>query len=140
VPISGIPTPLPISTDASPPSNLAQGQLGLRIYGGVYYLYLGTGSSNILISQSDTIGNLLNEKHGVEAIGSGQNTVSVTFAENFANVNYVVSCTISNVVDGNATAFYSYTVKSIAVSGFSLELSGVTPTGNYKLHWRAIPT
>ena len=126
------------STAASPPSTLADGEFGLRTYNGVDYLYIGTSTGNLLLASSDKIGKLLEEKAGIEAFSNGSNTVSVTFSSNFSSVNYVPTFSIINTVGGASASQYSCTVSAQSISGFTVKISGLTDTGNYKLAWRAI--
>lgn len=73
---------------------------------------------------------------GVENIGSGADVVDVGFTTNIGVNTYIPVCVVGNLTD-NPDLSQSITAKitAITASGFSVKLSAVTLTGNYKLYW-----
>jgi len=74
------------------------------------------------------------EKSGIASIGSGVNSIAVTFGTAFANSNYSVVFSLENTTD---TTQYTAMLSAKATTGFTVTLSGSTSTVNYKLNWKA---
>lgn len=71
---------------------------------------------------------------GIDDIGNGEDSVEITFSSPLANSRYRVLASLENVVDATPSE-YAFTVVSKEVSGFTVELSGLTDSANYKLSW-----
>jgi hypothetical protein len=95
--------------------------------------YLTTNGSTLSwVATSDS------QQSGVEAIGDASNTVAVTFDTELDDTNYSISTLIENTTDGDPAMFGKMvTVK--ATTGFTLKLSGLTDSANYKLNWLVRP-
>jgi hypothetical protein len=71
---------------------------------------------------------------GIQPIANSSNQVSVSFATDMTNADYSIMAVIENTVDPTSSQFL-YTIVEKSVSGFTLELSSATTSGNYSLDW-----
>lgn len=73
---------------------------------------------------------------GVESIASGTDLVDVGFTTNIGTTGYIPVCTVGNLTDNPDLSQNIFAkITSIRASGFSVKLSAVTLTANYKLYW-----
>jgi len=79
---------------------------------------------------------VINCKNGTTAIGNGDETLTVTFAVPFTLATYTVQAEIINTTDATPEII-TFVVVAKTVSSFTVNLSGITPTANYELSWRA---
>jgi len=84
-----------------------------------------------------TQGDLVTTQHGRTAIGNGTDTVSPTFAGSFADTNYTLVVSITNVTDSPPSDFM-WKVTAKTTGGFTVVLSGNTNSANYVLEYFAI--
>jgi hypothetical protein len=69
-------------------------------------------------------------------IDNGVNNFTVSFDTNYDDIEYDVVGVLFNSVDATP-AEYGYIITETTVSGFDVELSDITDSGNYKFNWRA---
>lgn len=72
---------------------------------------------------------------GVNSISNGGSTVSVVFNRTFGSIPSVVASISRNA--GDPLVLVNVNRDSVTTVGFTAELSGPVPNGNYKIDWRA---
>jgi hypothetical protein len=84
-----------------------------------------------------TISGLEEEKHGIEPVSNGLDSVSVTFSGTaFPSSNYTVTFGLENV-DDSPPSVYATLVTAKSTTGFTVLFSGDMDSSNYKLNWIA---
>lgn len=106
----------------TPACNDSQWELLFKILQSLPSISTGGGTTSTLQS-------------GQQAIANGADTVSVVFPTVFAAVPDV-TVTISRP-SGEALIPVNINQDSLTVTGFTAELGGTTPSGNYFIHWFA---
>lgn len=76
------------------------------------------------------------EKSGVEDIGDGVSSVSITFTSAFSTANYALTLGLENTSD-SPPSMYSMLITSKTASGFTVSFSGDINSSNFKLNWVA---
>lgn len=71
---------------------------------------------------------------GQQAIANAASTVTVTFGAAESDTNYYITATLENTTD-SPPSIYAIIVSGKTVNGFTVTLSGVTDSANYKLNW-----
>ena len=69
-------------------------------------------------------------------IADATSEFTIPFGTNYVDTTYDVVGTIINTTDADP-AKYAYVVTSTTLSGFTVELSDITDSANYKFNWRA---
>jgi hypothetical protein len=82
-------------------------------------------------------GTIVENQHGRVAIGNTTDTVSATFGAAFADTNYTLIVSLTNVTD-NPPSDYMLKVTAKSTTGFTVVLSGATDSANYVLEYFAI--
>jgi len=87
-------------------------------------LWVGDGLSNKCISAQT----------GIIDIPFNSNTISVIFNSSFPNIMYSLGISLVNIVDSSPTC-YSHIVTNKSTTGFTIKLSSLTDSENYKLEY-----
>jgi len=72
---------------------------------------------------------------GIDSIGNATDTVNVTFGQTVSGTDYYPTVSIENSTDANPAQF-GYIITEKTTTGFTLLLSGLTDSANYKANWR----
>jgi len=100
--------------------------------------HTGFASTEALVTTSGVIVAQIPSTDGYEGrqvVTSGTNTVDIDIGVVLGNTEYSPVISIENVVDSPMSIF-AYGITTTTTSGFTVELSGNVPTGNYVLNWR----
>lgn len=77
-------------------------------------------------------------QRGRQIIPNGVDSQLITFSAAFSDVNYIVTTSLTNTIDGAAACVFPYIIGSKTVNGFTVYFQGDIDSSNYVLEWIAM--